>query len=121
MPVLFIFPENLNQQREKQLRGVKYDYIYWLDVNFGYLLVSSAVVYYQLSLQKKGNANVLPLSGLKYAVITQSRRMRFTINLSQLGARNVSVDLRCRNIRVTQHFLNVTYSSIVIDFYKRLL
>jgi hypothetical protein len=37
--------ENLNQLREKQLRGVKYDYIRCIIVNFDYLLF---IIYYLL-------------------------------------------------------------------------
>lgn len=36
--------ENLNQLREKQLLGVKYDYNELGDVNSGYLLVSVIVI-----------------------------------------------------------------------------
>jgi hypothetical protein len=35
--------ENLNQLREKQLLGVKYDYNEWSDVNYDYLLMSVIV------------------------------------------------------------------------------
>ncbi len=42
----YIMTENLNQQREKQLSGMKYDYIFRGSVNFDYLLVSIMVVHY---------------------------------------------------------------------------
>jgi len=74
---------------------VKYDYNEWRDVNFDYLLVSVIVIHYQLSLQKKVMQTHYSLVCLKDTIITQSRRVRFTINLSQLRSRDMSVDLRC--------------------------
>ncbi len=61
----YIMTENLNQLREKPLQGIKYDYIYWLSVNFDYLLVSIMVVHY-----KKRVIQRITLSGLKDTVIT---------------------------------------------------
>ena len=88
---------------------MKCDYIDWLSVNFDYLLVSIMVVHY-----KKRVIQRITLSGLKDTVITQSRRIRCTINLSQLRTRYMGVYLRCSNISVTKHFLNMTQISIII-------
>ena len=74
---------------------MKYDYNEWRDVNFDYLLVSVIVIHYQLSLQKKVMQTHYLLVSLKDTIITQSRRVRFTIYLSQLRSRDMSVDLRC--------------------------
>lgn len=46
MITTYIMAENLNQLREKQLRGVIYDYIWWIGVSYGYLLVNTIVIRY---------------------------------------------------------------------------